>query len=41
MEFDKTYGSKVMTRNTFQGNPRPSLWIWRAQEGRSHVDGQV
>ena len=25
------YGSKVMTRNTFHGDPRQSLWLWRAQ----------
>ena len=35
------YGSKVMTRNTFHGDHRPSLWRWRAQAGRSHVEGQV
>ena len=27
------YGSKVMTRNTFHGDHRPSLWRWRAQAG--------
>ena len=25
------HGSKVMTRSTFHGDPRPSLWRWRAQ----------
>ena len=41
MEFDtlKTHGSKVMARNTFNGDPRPSLW--RAQAGRSQVKRQV
>ena len=35
------YGSKVMTRSTFHGDRRPSLWRWRAQAGKSHVEGQV
>ena len=37
----KTYGFKVMKRSTFHADPRPSLWRWRAQAGRSHVDRQV
>ena len=27
----KTHGSKIMTKNTFHGDPRQSLWRWRAQ----------
>ena len=30
-----------MTINTFHGDHRPSLWRWRAQAGRFHVEGQV
>ena len=30
----KTYRLKVRTKNIFYGNPRPSLWTWRAQAGR-------
>ena len=37
----KTHGSKVITRNTFHGDPRQSLWRWRAQAGRSQVKRQV
>ena len=32
------HGSKVVTRNTFHGDPKPSLWRWRAQAGRCHVE---
>ena len=31
-------GSKVMTRITFNGDPRPFLWRWRAPADRPHVD---
>ena len=41
MEFDKNAWVEVMTRNTFHGDPRPSLWRLRAQAGRSHVKRQV
>ena len=35
----KTHGSKVITRNTFHGDPRLSkLWRWRAR--RSQVERQ-
>ena len=37
----KTYGLKVVTTNTFHGDPRQSLWRWTAQAGRSHVERQV
>ena len=37
VDSDKTYVSKVMTRNTFHGDPRPSLWRWRTRADRSHV----
>ena len=39
----KRMGSKVMTRNIFHGNPisKLSLWRWRAQADRSHVDKQA
>ena len=30
----KTYESKVMRVNTFHGDPRPSLWRWRAPPDR-------
>ena len=35
------HGSKVMMRNTFHGDPRPSLWRWRARAGRFQVEKQV
>ena len=41
MEFKKKYGSKLVTRNTFHGDPTLSLWRWRAQAGSSHVERQV
>ena len=35
------YGSKLITRSNFRGDPRPSLLRWRAQADRSHVERQV
>ena len=37
----KMHGSKVMTINTFQGDPRLSLWRWRATADSSHIERQI
>ena len=34
----KMHGSKVMTINTFHGDPKSSLWILREPEDRSHIE---
>ena len=34
------HGSKVMTMNTFHGDPRPSLWRCRAPADSSHIERQ-
>ena len=30
-----------MTKNTFHGDPRPSLWRWNIPVNRFHVDGHA
>ena len=34
----KMHGLKVMTINTFHSDPRPSLWISREPEDKSHIE---
>ena len=34
----KMHGSKVMTINTFHGDPRPSLWTLSEPEDPSHIE---
>ena len=35
------HGSNAITRNTFRGDPRPSLWRWIAEAGRYQVERHV
>ena len=41
MDFAKNALVEVMTVNTVHGDPRPSLWQWRAPADSSHVERQV
>ena len=37
----KMHGSKVVTINTFHGDPRPSLWRRIAQADSSHIESKI
>ena len=37
----KVHGSKVMTIDTFHGDPRLSLWQWRAPAESSHIERKI